>query len=157
MLPNSIERTAPIVGYDPYAFIMGRKSNFSQSAKIGGTLDYFAKKPEDMYTNDEKAKKRFNFTPHLKNLLTIGAVLVGTAALLFGKDKAKAANVVNNTVSTATNSAAAGAAGSKSKGALNSFNTAKNFIVKHAQDAGKFISEKYHNATTFIKGKIHKP
>lgn len=154
MLLNSIERTAPIVGYDPYAFIMGKKSNYMQGIRQSGSIDYYAKNPENIYTTGEKAKKRFNITPHLKGFFTLGAVLIGAAALFLGKDKAKALNAASSTISNA-GSTAAGASGSGNNS--NVLITVKDFIVNNAKKAGKFFSNKFNAVSTFVKGKIHKP
>ena len=95
-----------------------------------------------------------SITPHLKGFFTLGAVLIGAAALFLGKDKAKALNAASSTISSA-GSTAAGASGSGNNS--NVLITVKDFIVNNAKKAGKFFSNKFNAVSTFVKGKIHKP
>lgn len=85
MLPNSIERTAPIVGYDPYAFITGKKSNLTyagQPLHKNAGLDYYAKNPENMYTDGERANKKFKIPAKIKKILGTAALIGGAVALI---------------------------------------------------------------------------
>lgn len=82
MLPNSIERTTPILGYNPYAFIMGTNSNINPAAgKRNGQLDYFAKKPEDMYTDGERANKKIKLSSNMKKIMVVAGAILGIAGL----------------------------------------------------------------------------
>ena len=83
MLPNSIERTTPILGYNPYAFIMGKNSqtNPVNTVKGNGQLDYFAKNPEKMYTDGEKANKKLKITSNMKKIIGVAAGILGITAL----------------------------------------------------------------------------
>ncbi len=145
MLPNSIERTAPILGYDPYAFIMDRKSNLNglSPAVRGGGLDYFAKKPENMYTNGEKVKNKFSLNLIIKGVLTIGAFVAGGAALVWGKKKIATAPPLPKTTPTG--------------GPKEFFSKIRNGISNGTKGAGGFISDKFHAAGDFLKRKFHRP
>lgn len=83
MLPNSIERTTPILGYNPYAFIMGKSGSVSPGNMVrkNGQLDYFAKNPENMYTDGEKANKKFKITSNMKKIIGVAAGILGITAL----------------------------------------------------------------------------
>lgn len=146
MLPNSIERTTPILGYNPYAFIMGEKSNYSGrtgASMQGGTLDYFAKKPENMYSNGEKAKKGFRITPMLKGIIGLGAVALGGIGLVKCGGKLKNVKVSNE------------------EGLFNKIfggvSKGKDSVINGSKKFGGFISGKFHAAGAWIRGKFHKP
>ncbi len=84
MLPNSLDRTAPILGYNPYAFIMGGENNsIKQKTVSRGSrqLDYFAKNPEDMYTDGERANKKFKISSNMKKIIGVAAAILGITGL----------------------------------------------------------------------------
>lgn len=160
MLPNSIERTTPILGYNPYAFIMGEKSNYSHnvtnSIKNKDSLDYFAKNPEDMYANGEKTKKGFRITPLLKGIVSLGVVLLGTIGLIKGGGKlknVKLTNAARNSAPSAGSTASSGFCGK----VLGGLTKAKDAVVNSTKKFGGFVSNKFHTADTWIRGKFHKP
>lgn len=159
MLPNSLDRTAPILGYNPYAFIMGGENNsIKQKTVSRGSrqLDYFAKNPEDMYVNGEKAKKGFRITPLLKGIVGFGAVLLGTIGLIKGGGKlknVKLTNAARNSAPSAGSTASSGFCGK----VLGGLTKAKDAVVNSAKKFGGFVSNKFHTADTWIRGKFHKP
>lgn len=155
MLPNSIERTTPILGYNPYAFIMGKKSNYNpsmQNLMRGDTLNYFAKNPEDMYTNGEKVKKGFKITPLLKGIVGLGAVLLGAIGLVKGGGKLKNVKLAN-----AAGSGTPSAGSSFCGKVLGGLTKAKEATLNGGKKFGGYISDKFHSATAWLKGKFHKP
>jgi len=52
-LPNSIERCAPIVGFDPYAYIMDKPSNLTFTTAPTGS-DCFSSSVKDKKSTDSK-------------------------------------------------------------------------------------------------------
>jgi len=155
MLPNSIQRTAPIVGYDPYAFIMGQKSMYNpvRGNISGGGLDYFAKKPEDMYGRGEKAKKGLRITKILKGALGLAAVIGGSALLLSGGKKLSTATPVTSSAGGASGAASGKGVGSKVLGGLK---TAKDTAVNGARSFGGFVSSHARGAWSAVKNKFHR-
>lgn len=86
-LPNSIERCTPIVGFDPYAFIMDRPSNLKiNKMQSPYDMDYFAVGPEKSKDeNTEKTdgtKKKGGFGKILKTGLGIAAIGLGILGLV---------------------------------------------------------------------------
>ncbi len=81
-LPNSIERCTPIVGFDPYAFIMDRPSNLRiNKMQSPYDMDYFAPGPEkckdETAQNPDGTKKKGILGTALK--LTLGIAAIGLA------------------------------------------------------------------------------
>lgn len=80
-LPNSIERCTPIVGFDPYAFIMDAPSNLTiNKMQSPYDVDYYATGPKNTTENpsaDTPKKKRGGIYGALK----IAAAAVSVAAI----------------------------------------------------------------------------
>lgn len=87
-LPNSIERLTPIVGYDPYAFIMGRPSNLTVNKMSNPyDCDYFTKDVKENNAGKPKGEKFGNLKSILKGALglaTVGLAIYGGAKLIKG-------------------------------------------------------------------------
>ncbi len=84
-LPNSIERCTPIVGFDPYAYIMDRPSNLHiNKMQSPYQTDYFAvgpdKRKDNTCENPDGAKKNGVFGTAVK--FAVGAAAIGLA--IFG-------------------------------------------------------------------------
>lgn len=86
-LPNSIERCAPIIGFDPYAFIMDKESNLTPGAIAPMAPDSFETQGGNKTnkTNAEKPKK--NGVAKIINVakFTAAAVTAGAFAVCFKK------------------------------------------------------------------------
>jgi len=95
-LPNSIERCTPIVGFDPYAFIMDRPSNLRiNKMQSPYDKDYFTAEPEktDDKTskNPDETKKKGALGKILKIVLGIAAIGIGIFGLTRCHARASAA------------------------------------------------------------------
>lgn len=86
-LPNSIERCTPIVGFDPYAYIMDRPSNLKiNKMQSPYDTDYFAVGPDkntQAAETGENKEKKGTTGKILKTIL--GAAAIGAA--IFGISK----------------------------------------------------------------------
>ncbi len=96
-LPNSIERCTPIVGFDPYAFVMDKPSNLrinKMQSPYG--MDYYAVGPEnkkDEAENTDGTKKKGTLGKVLKTGVGIAAIALGIFGLARCRGRATAGGV----------------------------------------------------------------
>lgn len=108
-LPNSIERCAPIVGYDPYAFIMDKPSNIlPPNAAAPALPDSFEAQGQE--NNCKKSgSKLLKGAKYTALIVTLAAVAMnfrkGTNAIrkLFGKAPKSAPKFIQNTTAFVQN------------------------------------------------------
>lgn len=96
-LPNSIERCTPIVGFDPYAFIMDKPSNLQiNKMQSPYQTDYYAvgpdKKKESAAKTTDEQKKGI-----LGKILKTGAAIAAVSLAIFGISKGAKALLVSGT------------------------------------------------------------
>ena len=84
-LPNSIERCTPIVGFDPYAYIMDRPSNLHiNKMQSPYQTDYFAVGPDKSKENDNEAPQNQKKKGVLGTILKTGAAITAIGLAVFG-------------------------------------------------------------------------
>lgn len=91
-LPNSIERCAPILGYDPYAFIMDKPSNLTQQAvsNPAGADNFTPQTPKNTECKTEKKKRKFSIGKFFKLAkFAAGIAAIGAAAVCITKGRNK--------------------------------------------------------------------
>ena len=87
-LPNSIERCTPIVGFDPYAYIMDRPSNLHiNKMQSPYQTDYFAVGPDKSKENDNEAPQNQKKKGVLGTILKTGAAITAIGLAVFGITK----------------------------------------------------------------------
>ena len=87
-LPNSIERCTPIVGFDPYAYIMDRPPNLHiNKMQSPYQTDYFAVGPDKSKENDNEAPQNQKKKGVLGTILKTGAAITAIGLAVFGITK----------------------------------------------------------------------
>ncbi len=163
-LPNSIERCAPILGFDPYAYIMDKPSNLQINKMTSPyDVDYFAKEPHNIKEDTQKEiktqhkeNKGKNTTGGFFTALKIGAAGTSIVALaiaakkgigvlgkLFGKipGNKNIKSPKTGKFATFTNTI------------TSSIKNGWSFISNKACDFAHFVSKNFQNFVNFVKKK----
>ena len=142
-LPNSIERCTPIVGFDPYAYIMDRPSNLKiNKLQSPYDTDYFAVGPDKNTQTAEAGENKEKKGTAGKILKTIlGATAIGLA--IFGISKGIKALPSGGSSATGGILSKIGThLQNAGKCALKGISTAAGFIGRQFTKLGNFIQSK---------------